>query len=207
MTICRFLGNACIELISKKDHIIVDPVFLVSPKKGIEKVFITHEHTDHVDPQKLNVLLEKYSKKEEVEIYAPQLVIDHFNIDASPIKPKSRINLNEGSVEVLNNNCWKSKECVAYLIEIENKKILHTADSAKFSDQLREIKNEIDYCFVACFESNFNDYLDFIKKISPKVTIPYHFTSGKEESAKKLVDFLKDKKIFSKFLEIGQEID
>jgi len=48
MVVCRFLGNACIELISTQDHIIIDPVFLSPPEKGIEEIFVTHHHSDHI---------------------------------------------------------------------------------------------------------------------------------------------------------------
>ena len=106
---------------------------------------------------------------------------------------------------MFDNNCWKSAESVAYLIEIDNISLLHTADSAVFSDQLEAIDKKIDYCFVACFESNFDDYLNFVKTISPKVTIPYHFAYGTEDSAKKLVVFLQINGISVRYVGIGEE--
>ncbi len=208
MVVCRFLGNACIEIIGKQDHIIIDPVFLSYPKKGIEKSFITHHHPDHITQKKLLDLKQNFGLNgKELEIYAPFCVHEVLNINFTLIQPTSRINLNSGLVTVLENNCWKAEGCVAYLIEIDNKKILHTADSADFSNELKSFNNRIDLCFIACFENNFNDYLKFLKKISPKLVIPYHFTQEKEAEAKKLKEFLQDNEVNSKYLSIGQEIE
>jgi len=208
MIVIRFLGNACIEIISKQDHIIIDPVFLSLPKKGIEKIFITHHHSDHITRENLIELTPDYVLAgKELEIYGPSCVNKELNIDFTLIQPTSKINLNNGLVRVLENKCWKAEGCVAYLIEIDNKKILHTADSAEFSIELKSLNDEIDICFVACFESNFSDYLKFLKIISPQMAIPYHFTPEKESEAKKLAEFLLNNDINSTFLSIGEEFE
>jgi L-ascorbate metabolism protein UlaG (beta-lactamase superfamily) len=208
MVVCRFLGNACVEIISEKDHIIIDPVFISKPKKGIESIFLTHHHPDHTNLEKINEISRSFSKEgKDLEIYGPECIHDEFNIDFTLILPGSKVDLNNGYVEVFENNCWKAEGCVAYLVEIEGKKILHTADSADYSGQLNTIKDKINYCFVACFEDNFYDYLGFLKNLNLKTAIPYHFTIEKEESAKKLTEFLKLNKINSKFLAIGEEFE
>ncbi|MFX1495783.1 MAG: MBL fold metallo-hydrolase [Promethearchaeota archaeon] len=208
MLICRFLGNACIELIGEKDHIIIDPVFLTPPRKGIERTFITHHHQDHITENKLNEIKENYSfKDKELEIYGPECLFEEFDIEFTLIIPGTKIGLNNGEIEVLENSCWKAEGCIAYLISIDNKKILHTADSATYSNQLFTLKNNIDLCFVACFVENFDDYLKFTAKVTPKQVIPYHFTSEKKENAMKLDQYLKENGINSHFLNIGEEIE
>ena len=208
MVVIRFLGNACLEIISKQDHIIIDPVFLSHPKKGIEKTFITHHHPDHISREILLEIKQDYVLPgKELEIYGPVCVYEELNIDLTLIQSTSNINLNNGLVRVLDNKCWKAEGCVAYLIEIDNKTILHTADSSGFSNELKSFKNEIDLCFIACFENNFNDYLKFLKKSTPKLVIPYHFTQGKEAEAKKLTKFLRKNDMNSTFLSIGEEFE
>ncbi len=204
MIICRFLGNACIEIISETDHIIIDPVFLTAPKHGIDKVFITHHHSDHIT---LDKLLELQKKNETLQIYGPKCVQDEFDFALTIVKPGSNVPLKDGTVSVDKNNCWTDKGCVAYLINTGGKKLIHTADSTNFSDQLRNINDEIDICFVACFERNFDDYKNFLKIISPKITIPYHFSNEKENEAKKLTNFLIKNNIHSQFIAIGKEIE
>jgi len=203
---CRFLGNACVEIIGKEDHVIIDPVFISAPKTGIEHVFISHHHSDHFDLEKVLDIKENYSHlNKKIKIYGPPYLKTEIDVDFTPIREGSKINLTKGYIEVFENNCWKAENCVSYLISIDNVKILHTADSAIFSDQLRSLKNQIDFCFVACFESNFNDYLKFLEILTPKLTIPYHFDSTKKEDPTKLVSFLNQNNIKTNFMEIGDE--
>ena len=208
MVFCRFLGNACIELIGVKDHIIIDPVFLSFPRKGVERIFITHHHQDHIEITKLKEIEEKFSVEErELEIYGPECLYEELNVEFTLIIPRFKISLNNGEIEVFENNCWKAEGCVAYLISIDNKKILHTADSAIFSSALRTLKNQVDLCFIACFEENFEGYLNFIREISPKQVIPYHFSAEKEQNGKTISKYLKDNGFNSIFLSIGEEIE
>ncbi|HEC36965.1 hypothetical protein LCGC14_0943850 [marine sediment metagenome] len=206
MTSIRFLGNACTEIIGEQDHIIIDPVFLLTPTKGIDSIFLTHHHPDHMNVDIISEIQEKDVKNgAEIPIFGPDSIQEEFSIDLTLIEPGSVVNINNGFVEIFENDCWKAPGCVAYLIVIDNKRILHTADSASFSQNLKEIKDSIDVCFIACFERNFNDYLSFLQTLSPKVTIPYHFNYEKEEEGKKLTEFLNDNGINSKFLSIGLE--
>ncbi|MFX1572774.1 MAG: MBL fold metallo-hydrolase [Promethearchaeota archaeon] len=202
----RFLGNACVELIGKQDHIIIDPTFLKEPQPGIERIFLTHHHSDHFDQEKLLEIETNFSMEgKALEIYGPLCVYEEFDINCILIEPTSKIDLINGYVEVFENDCWKAPGCVAYLITMDNKKILHTADSAEFSNQLYNLKGEIDVCFVACFENNFNDYLEFLKTKELKKAFPYHYNFEKEEEAKKLATFLTENGINSEFLSIGSE--
>jgi L-ascorbate metabolism protein UlaG (beta-lactamase superfamily) len=208
MVKCYFLGNACIEIIGGKDHLIIDPVFLSYPQKGIEKIFITHHHPDHVEKSKLKEIDSNYlAKNKNLEIYGPECLYEQLNIEFILIIPGSKIELNGGYVSVYENNCWKAEGCVAYSISIDNKNILHTADSANFSSSLRALKNQIDLCFIACFEENFIDYLKFIKEISPKKVIPYHYTIEKKENSKKLFQYLNENDINAHSLNIGEYIE
>jgi len=205
---CYFLGNACVEIIGKNDHLIIDPVFLSEPHTGIENMFITHHHPDHVEINKLKEINAKYhGKNKELKIYGPECLYEQLNIEFTLIIPGSKIELKNGYASVYENDCWKAEGCVAYSISIDNKNILHTADTANFSSSLRELKNQIDLCFIACFEENFADYLKFIKEISPKKVIPYHYTIEKEENSKRLVQYLKENDNNAQFLNIGDFIE
>lgn len=208
MVKCRFLGNACIEIIGQMDHIIVDPVYIAFPQKGIEKIFITHQHNDHINPEKIKDLKNNYVNTEkELEIYGPESLCEQINIEFILIIPEMQIALNNGSVAIFENNCWKSEGCLAYLISIDGKNILHTADSSNFSSQLRSLEKEIDLCFLACFEENFTDYLDFINHIQPNLVVPYHFNKEKEQEAQKLEKYLNNNEINVKYLPIGDELE
>ncbi|MFX0175180.1 MAG: MBL fold metallo-hydrolase [Candidatus Hodarchaeota archaeon] len=208
MVNCKFLGNACIEIISQQDHIVIDPVYIVSPQKGIERIFITHHHQDHINPEKIEDLKKNYvNNEQELEIYGPECLCDEVSIEFILIIPEMTVDLNNGIVSVLENQCWMAEDCVAYLISINGKNILHTADSSIFSSQLKTLRNNIDLCFIACFEENFKNYLEFIEQIHPNLVVPYHFNKEKEEEAKKLERFLNDHKIKARYLPIGEELE
>jgi L-ascorbate metabolism protein UlaG (beta-lactamase superfamily) len=207
MTVIRYLGRACIEIIGDNDHLIFDPNFIEGPRKGISKIFLTHKHDDHTDAEKILDIYQNYIREDkEMKIFGPSSV--KRKISQTPIKVEggTTIELNDGNIKVYNIDCWGAEECVGYLVNINDKKVLHTADSAKFSDRLRRIEKGIDLCFVACFEDYYDDYLHFIKSIMPKLTIPYHFGPDEENMGKNLVNFLKENQINTKFMSPGTEI-
>ena len=208
MVECRYLGRSCVEIITNQDHLIIDPNYVELPKKGIDTLLLTHEHEDHLSPKKIRKIYEKYGDKDkELKIFGPISINDKINIsEIFIVKDESEIGLTNGKVEVFRIDCWKSKACVAYLISVEGKQILHTADSAKYSDRLRTIKNGIDCCFIATFENFYHDYLDFIKTIQPKLTIPYHFGPDKKQMGKNTAQFLEENNVNVKYLDPGEEI-
>jgi len=208
MVVCRYLGRACVEIIADKDHLIIDPNYVESPKKGIDTLLLTHEHDDHLSPKKIRKLYEKYiDKDKDPKIFGPISINEKVNInEIFIVKDESEIELKNGKIEVFRIECWKSDACVAYLISIDGKQILHTADSANYSERLRTIEKGVDCCFVATFEDYYQDYLDFIKIIKPKLTIPYHFGPDKKQMGKKTAQFLKENNVNVKYLDPGEEV-
>lgn len=208
MVTCRFLGRSCIELKGMEDHVIIDPNYSIEPLNEIKTIFFTHEHEDHVNIEKIDEIQQKYAVKENnLEIYGPKSVKNKFDLEITRIKNGNKIKLKDFIIEAHEIDCYKSKECLAYLITKGDIKLLHTADSSNFSKELMNLKGQIDYCFIACFESEFSNYLDFLKEINPIITFPYHFDPGQEKMAQKLSDFLNEHGVYSKFIEIGTEFE
>mgnify|MGYP006296974895 CR=1 FL=1 len=205
----RFLGGACVEIIGEEDHIIIDPNYKIAPQKGINTILITHEHEDHVDVDKIKKIQDTYIREnKELKLYGPKSVDEKLSLEMNLIEDEELVQLHNGRFKVFKIDCWKAESCVAYLIWVEGRTILHTADSAKYSDTLHKLKQHIDCCFVACFEDYYEDYFEFVKRLSPKLVIPYHFQKGEEEMAKNLVEFMKENdRVNAKFLEIGGKVD
>jgi L-ascorbate metabolism protein UlaG (beta-lactamase superfamily) len=206
---CRFLGRACIEIISENDHIIIDPNYVKPPRKGINKILLTHEHDDHLSQEDIQKIYKEYIREDQdCMIYGPLSVKDKIGItEPIIVEDGTIIDLNEGDIRVFSMDCWGADSCVAYLIAIEDKYILHTADSANYSERLKKITEPVDCSFVACFEDYYEDYLDFIQRINPRLTIPYHFDPEKEEMGKNLADYLDKQGINVRFLHSGEEIE
>jgi L-ascorbate metabolism protein UlaG (beta-lactamase superfamily) len=209
MIVCRYLGRACVEIISTNDHLIIDPNYVEPPRKGINKVLLTHEHEDHLDPEKIQKIYEEYIREnQDFEIYGSNSTKNKVAIEEPYIVDDDTvINLNDGEIEVFTIDCWGTDSCVGYLINIDGKRILHTADSANYSERLKAIEKDIDCCFVACFEDYYKDYLDFIKTVKPKLTIPYHFGPDEKEMGIDLAKYLDENDVNVKFLNPGEEIE
>ncbi len=202
----RFLGNACIEILGEKDHLLLDPTYVVDPKEGIKQVFITHEHADHYAEEKLSIIEGEFAvSAEKLKIYAPQSV-KSSDIETTLVSAGDEIPLENGRVQVFSIDCWKAEACLAYLIELDGKIILHTADSAKFSKALETIPVP-DICFIACFKDNFDDYLRFLKIIRPRLAVPYHFTEKNQENAQELVKELTKFGIPANYHPIGSSFE
>lgn len=208
MIVCRYLGRACVEIINENDHIIIDPNFIELPRKGINKILLTHEHDDHLSNEDiLKIYNEFLGESKDIKIFGPETTKDKVAIEELFIvKDGTVIDLNDGKINVFSVDCWGADSCVAYLININEKRILHTADSANYSDRLRNIEKGVDCCFVACFEDYYEDYMHFIKTVVPKLTVPYHFGPDEKEMGKDLADYLKNNDVNVKFLNPGEEI-
>lgn len=208
MSLCRYLGRACVEVIDDEEHLIIDPNYIQSPRKGINKILITHEHDDHFNSEKIQKIGEQYIREDQdLEIYGAKSIENKVALEAPIIVEGGDIvDLENGEIKVFDVDCWGSDSSVAYLIEIDGKTILHTADSAKYSESLKNIDKGVDCCFVACFEDNYNDYLDFINTINPELTIPYHFGPDEEDMGKNLAEYLEEHDVNVKYLSPGENV-
>jgi L-ascorbate metabolism protein UlaG (beta-lactamase superfamily) len=43
----RYLGHSCVEIIGQH-HILIDPDFMRDPEPGVEYIFVSHAHKDHI---------------------------------------------------------------------------------------------------------------------------------------------------------------
>jgi L-ascorbate metabolism protein UlaG (beta-lactamase superfamily) len=178
------------------------------PRKGINKILLTHEHDDHFSSEKIQKIGKQYIREDQdLKIYGPKSTVDKIALEEPIVVGEGDIiELENGQIKVFNVDCWGSDSCVAYLIEINGERILHTADSANYSESLKKIDKEVDTCFVACFEDYYKDYLEFINTIGPKLTIPYHFGPDEEEMGKNLAEYLKERDVNVKYLSPGETV-
>lgn len=158
----RWLGNACLE-IKDTHNILIDPNYLVEPQIDPDIILVTHEHSDHIDPDKL-------SGFSDYKLYAPQSVFDNFDIQGQKVQGGDIIT---DQIKVIQCDCYGSEQSVCYFW----KGLYHTADASTYQTPGGPVK----VLFTACFPNLYDEYLQSVKKIQPDLTIPYHFNPRDEE--------------------------
>lgn len=185
----RWLGNSCVEIMADK-RILIDPNYTLEPEGKFDLILITHEHSDHIDP-------EKVKKLDYTKLIAPKATLEEYGLEGIEAKPGMEV---EG-VKILESWCWKAKESVSYYYE----GVLHTGDSAKFPD----IENP-KIVFTACFPDFYDDYVAEMKRLKPELVIPIHYNPEKPEKRKNaegLKERLEREGINCRIVEVGELIE
>ena len=184
----RWLGNSCVEVEGEK-RVLIDPNYVIKPEGKFDFVLVTHEHSDHIDPEKLKEI-------EFGRLFAPSATLEEYGLDGESVRPGDEID----GIKVLESWCWKAKESVSYLCY----GVLHTGDSAKFPDA------EAKLVFTACFPDFYEDYVREMKRLKPELVIPIHYDYSREEKRKNaegLVELLKREGINARIVEPGEVIE
>jgi L-ascorbate metabolism protein UlaG (beta-lactamase superfamily) len=185
--ILRWLGNSCVEIFADK-HILIDPNYEIEPEPNIDYVLVTHEHSDHID-------LEKLKKLNFKSLVAPEFVLKEFNLKGI----KAEVGKEIDGIRILESWCWKAVESVSYYYN----GVIHTGDSAKFPDV-----EGVKVAFTACFPDFYDDYVAEMKRLKPELVIPIHYNPEKKrKNAEGLKERLEKEGIKCKILEIGEIIE
>jgi len=183
----RWLGNSCVEIIADK-HVLIDPNYTLKPEARFDFVLVTHEHSDHIDPKKLEEI--EYDK-----LVAPKATLEEYGLEGIEAKPGMEID----GIKVLESWCWKAKESVSYLYE----GVLHTGDSSKFPD----VQNP-KVVFTACFPDFYEEYVREMKRLKPELVVPIHYDpERKKKNAEGLKELLEKEGIVCKILNVGEWLD
>ncbi|MGM0419751.1 MAG: MBL fold metallo-hydrolase [Bacillota bacterium] len=186
----KWLGNACLE-VKGKEIILIDPSCKIRPESIPNKILVTHEHDDHIDPN----LLEKFTN---VDLYAPSSVCNKFGVEGKEVQGGDIIN---SCIQVLSCDCYGSEQAVSYYYD----GLLHTADAAEFPKPEGKVK----VVFSACFKDFYSDYIASCKRLNPDLVIPYHYDYedvDELEEAKGLVTRLEAEGFEAKIIKPGEEI-
>ncbi|MBS3811469.1 MAG: MBL fold metallo-hydrolase [Halanaerobiales bacterium] len=188
--IVRWLGEACVEIESDL-NILIDPNYEVEPVNVPDLILVTHEHDDHFDEN----IIKKYP---DTKIYGPQSFFEHFDVDGKIIQSGDRV---KNDIDIFKCDCYNSIESVCYYYQ----GVYHTADSADYPKP----KSEVKVLFTACFEDYYNEYLNLVKDIKPKIVVPYHFNSHSDKNVKEamgLYKILREAGYNSRLLKPGDHI-
>ena len=189
----RWLGNSTLEIDGEK-RIIIDPNYSEEPEVKADIVLITHEHDDHIDPEKLEEI-----SHDSTKVYAPKSVYDKFDIKGEVVESGQVI---EEDIKVIDIDCYNAESSVAYFYN----GIYHTGDASVFPDP----EEEIEVLFTACFNDHFAKYIESCIKLDPNLAIPYHYDPEERQEllqAKGLSSKFEQISCNSQVLEIGEELE
>lgn len=187
----RWLGNSCLEISGEK-NILIDPSYMKKPQIEPDIILITHEHSDHIDPDKLEEF-------KDYKLYAPSSVFEEHDISGETIQAGDTI---ENDIKVIGVDAYGTEEAVCYYYN----GLYHTADASNYKDP----GEEVEVLFTACFPNLYNDYLKSIRNVQPELTIPYHIDPGDKEDLEDLnglKNFLIEHDIKTRILQMGEELE
>jgi len=165
------LGHACLLVETATARLLIDPGVLSTfdDVRGLDAVLVTHQHADHVDPDRLGPLLAANPRA--------TLVVDPDTLDALPTatvaRPGDRLTLAGSTVDVLGGlhaavyNDIPGCTNVAYLID--DGALLHPGDSFTPASDVDILAVAVDGPWLKLAEA-----VEYVHNVRPRVAIPMH---------------------------------
>ena len=183
----RWLGNSCVEVVSFR-RILIDPCYTVEPEAPADIILVTHEHSDHINPEHL-----AKARKPETRVYAPKSTLEAYGIQGTPVRGGDEF---EG-VKAFSVECWKAAECIAYLAD----GVLHAGDAADFPSTRAVV------AFTACYPEYYSRYVESMLKVRPRLVVPVHYSPEKHmDRALGLVEELRRAGLEARLLKPGEKL-
>jgi L-ascorbate metabolism protein UlaG (beta-lactamase superfamily) len=225
-------GYGSVEGFSRNFPPPIKPGFL----KGIDGVFITHNHADHCDLDTLKVIYKNNpdcffigpypvrEKLKSINISENRLLIPHSGKIGSLLDTAFWL-IPAAHYEVIRNQHDEEPECMGYLIKVDNTCIYHAGDTLLFEGMEALIRQPGWKINIACLPVNGRDAarekmgivgnltaaeaINLAKKIDARVMIPMHndlFTINQENPEVLSYLFNKEKGLQIWVLQPGEEI-
>jgi len=212
--IIRALGHASFKLNIDGKIIYIDP-YGGDDSEYSEKadlILCSHEHRDHSDPDKIKLM-----QTDKTKIITSSKNASKLTGDVTALDPGGEIELYNFKIHGVpgyNVKRFRSegvpfhpKEIqTAFIIEAEGKKIYFAADT-DFIEEMKDLK-DIDVAMLPIgdtYTMDFNDALEAVETIKPKMVIPMHWREHDPEDFKKMVED-KVADVSVKILQAGNEM-
>ncbi len=180
----EFLGHATFRIFYSDKIIYIDPYMLDENPEKADFVFVTHEHFDHLDLEKIETI-----KKDETKIIIPK-----SSSSKVPFKNKVEVEPNKiYNIEIKFETVPaynlakrfhpKEKNWVGYVLHLDDIKIYHAGDT-DYVPEMKNLKN-LDYALIPVggyYTMDYKDAINFANEIKPKNFWPIHFNTFPEIS-------------------------
>jgi L-ascorbate metabolism protein UlaG (beta-lactamase superfamily) len=169
----RKFGHSCLLVENGDDRLLVDPG---SYSRGFEEltgltaVLLTHQHADHVDAERLGVLLER---NPGAQLVSDEETAAKLSLDATTARDGDKLQLGGTSVEVFGE--WHavihpdipSVRNVGYLFA---DRLFHPGDA--FTDPGRQV--DVLALPASAPWLKASEAIDYLRQIRPRVALPVH---------------------------------
>lgn len=198
----KWLAHSSFQIKANGKIIYVDLEKYGEASEKADLVLVTHSHTDHCDPSKIEKI-----RKENTVIIAPEDCVSKIGGNIKSLKPGEETTadgIRVKAVDAYNVKRFRSPGTpfhpkgfgVGYLITVEGKTIYHAGDT-DFIPEMRQLDN-IDVALLPSGDTYTMDNVEAAEAavaIGPKFAIPMHRWSAKPEEFRKKVESTSNVKV------------
>jgi L-ascorbate metabolism protein UlaG (beta-lactamase superfamily) len=198
----KWLAHACFQIRAGGKTIYVDLEQYSEASEKADLILVTHSHTDHCDPAKV----QKVRTKDTVVI-APADCVSKIGGDVKTLKPGEELVVNGIKVKAVDAYNFKRFRTpgnpfhprglgVGYLITAEGKTIYHAGDT-DFIPEMRQL-GHVDVALLpsgGTYTMDNPEAAEAAIAINPKVAIPMHRWDTNPDELKKKVEATSNAKV------------
>lgn len=180
-----WLGHASFRITDGSLVVYIDPFVLPDDAELADLILVTHEHFDHCDPDKINML-----RKHDTFLIAPKGCIDKAGFGRA-IDSDQRVSIGPFMIEAVpayNTDKFRSPGMpfhpkglgIGFVLTIAGKRIYHSGDT-DFVEEMKDL-HDIDAALLPIggkYTMTAVEAASAAQAFKPKNLIPMHYNSGK----------------------------
>lgn len=208
----KLLAHASFQVSAEGKVVYIDLEQYGKASEKADVILVTHSHTDHCDPTKIQSL-----RKESTVVIAPDDCVSKIGGTVKTLKPGEKTKVGNITIKAVDAYNYKRFRTpgnpfhpkgfgVGYLITVEGKVIYHAGDT-DFIPEMRQL-GHVDVALLpsgGTYTMDNPEAAEAAVAINPKVAIPMHRWDTDPEEFKKKVEANSNSKTKVLILQEGEE--
>jgi len=208
--VIKYLAHASFQITTKNRVIYVDLEAYGKASEKADLILVTHSHTDHCDPSKINQV-----RKADTVVIAPADCVSKIGGSVKTLKAGEETKVNGITVKAVDAYNYKRFRSpgnpfhpkgfgVGYLITVDDKTVYHAGDT-DFIPEMRQL-GRVDVALIPSGDTYTMDNAEAASAtvaINPKTVIPMHRWNTNSEEFKNKVEANSKAKVL--ILQEGEE--